>query len=119
MGDYEQNKEDLNLALPFIRKALETLRDYYSSDGAATAMLQQDSNSDSFLQQPPVPEHHEKKSDAGAMIIQILEKVESDLSENLAKLETEEADAEQGYDEFKSESKITEEGTESDLKYDK
>merc|ERR1712190_679914 len=43
--------------------------------------------------------------------------MESKISEVLAKMETAEADAEKDHDEFKSEAKITEEGTQSDLKY--
>merc|ERR1719399_2716782 len=74
-------KADLELGLSGVGKALDVLREYYG--GAA------------FLQggQPPLPEKHEKASGAGGGIIDILEVVESDFATNLAKEETQEADA--------------------------
>merc|ERR1712113_612283 len=77
---YVQAKADLELGLEGVRKALGVLRDYYGSAAA-------------LVQQPAKPELHEKATGAGESIIGILEVVESDFATNLAKEETEEADA--------------------------
>merc|ERR1712228_30835 len=93
-AEYEQAKADLELGLSGVRGALSTLREYY---GGAAAMLQDDSKFGAFMQQPAKPEVHAQSSGAGESIINILEVCESDFASNLAKEESEEADAQSEY----------------------
>merc|ERR1719380_164367 len=86
-ADYKVAKEDLELAIGGVQKALQVLRDYY---GGAASFVQED--------QPAKPAKHEKSSGAGQSIIGILELCESDFTESLAKEETEEANAQDEYD---------------------
>merc|ERR1712113_208372 len=101
---YVQAKADLELGLEGVRKALSVLRDYYGSSAA-------------LLQQPVKPELHEKATGAGTSIIGILEVVESDFATNLAKEETEEADAAAEYDKTTQENKVTATLKNQDVKY--
>merc|ERR1740121_688485 len=84
-ADYAQAKADLEEGLTGVRQALGVLRDYY---GAA------------FVQQPepPKPELFAASGGAANSIIGILEVVESDFAANLAKEETQEANAAAAYD---------------------
>jgi predicted nucleic acid-binding Zn-ribbon protein len=101
---YVTAKADLELGLGGVRKALGVLRDYYGS-GAA------------MLQQPAMPEHHEKSGGAGGSIIGILEVCESDFATNLAKEESEESDAQAAYDKTTQENKIAKTEKEQGVKY--
>merc|ERR1712039_1150301 len=103
---YAQAKADLELGLDGVRKALTVLRDYY---GSAAALLQN--------AQPAKPELHSKATGAGESIIGILEVVESDFATNLAKEETEEADAASEYDKQTQENKVTKTLKDQDVKY--
>merc|ERR1719473_1219022 len=103
---YLEAKADLELGLGGVRKALEVLRAYY--EGAQEG---------AFVQQPPLPEKHEKAAGAGGGIIDILEVVESDFANNLATVETEEADAAADYEKQTQENKITRATKEQDVKY--
>jgi len=105
-ADYTQAKEDLELGLSGVQKALGVLRDYY---GGAAAFVQDE--------QPAKPEKHEKSTGAGQSIIGMLEVVESDFSETLAKVETEEADAAAEYDKTTQENKIAKTTMSQDAKY--
>jgi len=98
-------KKDLELGLGGVRQALDVLRGYY---GAAA-----------FVQQPapPMPEAHSKSEGAGGSIISLLEVCESDFADNLAKVETEESDAQETYETFTQEYKITKAKKEQDVKY--
>merc|ERR1712204_149695 len=75
------------------------------------AMLQADA------QQPAMPEKHTKSLGAGGSIIDILEVVESDFATNLAKEESEEADAQSEYEKVSHENAVTKELKEQDVKY--
>merc|ERR1719230_2060602 len=97
-ADYAKAKEDLELALNGVQKALGVLRDYYGGAASAAALMQEE--------QPAKPAKHEKSSGAGQSIINILEVCESDFSENLAKEETEEADAASSYEKNTQENKL-------------
>jgi len=110
-ADYVQAKEDLELGLSGVQKALEKLRAYYG--GAAFAQM----DSGSFMQQPAAPEKHGKSTGAGQSIIGILEVVESDFSKNLAKEEQSESDSQTEYDTLTQENKITKATKEQDVKY--
>merc|ERR1740129_1544162 len=77
-ADYTQAKSDLELGLAGVRKAIGVLRDYYGSSAAAAVMVQDNSNSEAFMQQPALPEKHGKAQGAGWSIIETLEVVESD-----------------------------------------
>merc|ERR1712194_628417 len=90
-----------------VRKALVTPRDYY---GGVACLLQSDS-----VMQPS--ELHEKSGGAGGSIIDILEVVESDLASNLAKEETEEADAQSEYEKVSQENAVTKTLKDQDIKY--
>merc|ERR1712060_114055 len=72
-ADYTVAKADLELGLTGVRKALNTLRDYY---GSAASMIQDE------VRQPAAPELHSKSEGAGGSIIDILEVVESDFAMN-------------------------------------
>jgi len=116
--NYEMSKEDLQEGLDGVRKALDVLSQYYGSDGAAAAMLQQGSSDEALAQQPATPEHHEKASGAGASIIAILETIEADFSDNLAKLETGESDAAADYGKITNNNKVTEKSKKKEIKLD-
>jgi len=105
-SDYVQAKGDLELAVSGVGKALSVLRDYY---GGAAAFLDVD--------QPAKPEKHAKSTGAGQSIIGMLEVCESDFSENLAKVETEEADAAEEYEKVTQANKITKTTKDQEVKY--
>jgi len=109
-ADFVAAKADLELGLSGVRKALDTLRNYYS---AGSAMLQEDS----MAQQPAVPETHTKSMGAGGGIIDILEVVESDFATNLAKEETVEDDAQSDYEKTSQSNAVTKTIKEQDVKY--
>jgi len=113
---YVEAKADLELGLSGVRKALSVLRDYYGSASSA-AFLQGDADLASVMRQPAAPELHEKATGAGSSIIGILEVVESDFANNLAKEETEEADAASEYEKTTQENKITKTLKDQDVKY--
>merc|ERR1712087_945196 len=69
------------------------------------------------MQQPAAPELHSKATGAGSSIIGILEVVESDFATNLAKEETQEADAAAEYEKTTQENKVTRATKEQDVKY--
>merc|ERR1719329_150069 len=104
--DYVQSKKDLELGLSGVQKALSVLRDYFGGDAA---FVQED--------HPAKPETHQKSTGAGQSIISMLEVVESDFSETLAKVETEEADAASEYEKTTQENKIAKTTMSQDAKY--
>jgi len=116
--DYEMEKDDLKKGLQAVRQAVGVLRDYYGSDDEAAAMLQEDSDFDAFMQQPAPPEKHSKKSSAGSNLIILLEEIESNFANNLARLESQESDAQSDYTKVTRENKVTEATKETDVKYD-
>merc|ERR1719428_1139765 len=62
-ANFKVAKAELTQGLTGVRKALGVLRDYY---GGAAAMIQtDDSNFNSFMQQPAVPQQHSKAGGAG------------------------------------------------------
>lgn len=110
-ADYVKAKDDLELGLSGVQKALEKLRAYYG--GAAFVQ----GNFGAFMQQPAMPEKHVKSTGAGQSIIGILEVCESDFSKNLASEEQAESDAQTEYDTTSQENKITKATKEQDVKY--
>merc|ERR1719460_1478466 len=100
--DYLEAKDELTKGLEGVRKALGVLREYYGG---------------SLLQQPPMPEKHEKASGAGSSIIGILEVCESDFAKNLAVTESTEADQAEDYDKITQENKVTKMTKTQDVKY--
>merc|ERR1719356_566932 len=116
-ADYAQAKADLELGLSGVRKALGVLRDYYGSSAAAAAMVQDSSNFEAFMQQPALPEKHEKAQGAGWSIIQTLMVVESDFAKNLATEELDEADAQAEYEKTTQENAVTKTLKDQDVKY--
>merc|ERR1719387_630425 len=102
-GEFLAAKTDLEMGIAGVQKALEVLREYYGSAA--------------LVQQPPVPEFHEKASGAGGSIIDILEVVEADFTSELAKRTTEEEDAQAAYDKMTQENKVKKVTMEQDIKY--
>merc|ERR1719235_3040585 len=102
---YVTAKADLEQGIQGVQGALEVLRNYYQSEEEA------------FVQQPAVPEKHEKSSGAGGSIINILEVAESDFTKNLAAEEEEEARAQEEYVKTTQENKINKTTMEQDVKY--
>merc|ERR1719218_40113 len=80
-------------------------------------MIQGDASFSAFMQQPAPPAGHSKASGAGGSIIGILEVCESDFANNLAKEETEEADAVAEYEKVTQENKVAKTMKEQDVKY--
>merc|ERR1719235_1564574 len=113
-ANFEVAKAELTQGLEGVRKALGVLRDYY---GSSAAMIQSDAEFGAFMQQPAPPAQHEKSSGAGGSIIGILEVCESDFANNLAKEESEEADAEREYETTTQENKVSKTMKEQDVKY--
>mmetsp|Transcript_101654 Transcript_101654/g.285583 ORF Transcript_101654/g.285583 Transcript_101654/m.285583 type:complete len:701 (+) Transcript_101654:63-2165(+) len=111
---YVTAKADLEKGLGGVRTALQLLRDYYT---AKDASLLQDDGFGAFMQQPAAPVKHEKSSGAGGSIIGILEVVESDFATNLAKEESQEADATSEYDKVSQDNKIAMASKEQDVKF--
>jgi len=101
---YKKASSELSLGLSGVRKALEVLRDYYGSAAA-------------LVQQPAKPAGHSKSGGAAGSIINILEVCESDFASNLAKEETQEADAAAAYEKTTQENKIMKSTLEQDVKY--
>jgi len=112
-ADYVQAKADLELGLTGVRKALSVLREYYGG----AAFLQGGSQFAALMQQPALPPTHGKATGAGGGIINILEVCESDFADNLAKEETEEADAQSEYDKTTQENKVMKTLKDQDVKY--
>merc|ERR1740138_80492 len=80
-------------------------------------MIQSGSQLGDAMQQPAKPEAFDKAKGAGGSIIDILEVCESDFATNLAKEETEEADAESEYEKTTQENKVTKALKDQDVKY--
>ena len=109
---YSKAKSELEAGINGVQKALGVLRDYY---GGASAFVQSDDFS--MMQQPAMPEKHAAAGGAGGSIINLLEVCESDFSTNLAKEETQEADASSEYDKVTQENKVSKTMKDQDVKY--
>jgi hypothetical protein len=108
--DYKVAKAELTQGLEGVRKALSVLNEYYGTAAATEG---------AFMQQPQParPATFKKADGAGGSIINILEVVESDFANNLAKEETEEADAAEVYEKTTQENKVTTAQKQQDVKY--
>jgi len=113
-SNFETAKAELTEGLTGVRKALSVLKDYY---GGSAAMIQDGASLGAFMQQPAKPVQHAKAEGAGGSIIGILEVCESDFATNLAKEESEEADAQSGYEKTTQENKVSKAMKEQDVKY--
>jgi len=114
-AEYVTAKADLELGLSGVRQAVSMLRDYYG--GGSAAMLQDDAKFGAFMQQPAAPETHSKSQGAGESIINLLQVCESDFATNLAKEESEEADAQSEYEKVSQENAVTKTTKEQSVKY--
>merc|ERR1719498_657292 len=112
---FDQAKAELTQGLEGVRKALGVLRDYYGASSAS--MIQNDAQLGAFMQQPAPPQQHSKSGGAGGSIINILEVCESDFANNLAKEETQEADAVAEYEKTTQENKVSTTMKSQDVKY--
>merc|ERR1712100_887209 len=81
------------------------------------ALMQSNADVATFMQQPALPEAHVKSGDAGSSIIEFLEVIESDFATDLAKEETQEADAAAEYEKITQTNKITKTVKEQDVTY--
>jgi len=126
-ASYMQAKVDLEQGLSGVRKALEVLRDYYSS---GSSLVQEDKSSDdgddtdetddkfdSLMQQPKAPKNFGKSAGAGGGIIDILSIVETDFAKDLAKEEQLESTSGSEYDKMTQENKVAKTTKEQDVKY--
>jgi hypothetical protein len=111
--EYLKAKEEFQLGLEGVRKAIGLLKEYYEGSGAASAsMLQQSSD------QPSMPDpNHTKQAGAGHEIINTLEVVESDFASSLATADTAETDAESEYQKMTLDNKDNKVIKEQDVKY--
>merc|ERR1712127_433074 len=105
--DYVQAKADLEQGMGGVRRALVILREYYA----------QKDETASFAQQPAMPGQHSQAAGSATSIIGILEVVESDFATNLAKEETEEAEAQDTYETVSQENKVTKATKDKDVQY--
>merc|ERR1719359_2588392 len=80
-------------------------------------MMQSNSEFTAMMQQPAMPEKHEKAGGAGGSIISMLEVVETDFAKDLATEETQETDAEVEYQKTTQTNKVTKTMKEQDVKY--
>ena len=90
-SDYSTATADVELGLAGDGKAVGDLCDYYQGGGAS--MIQDGSDFNAFIQQLAMSEKHTAARGAGDSTIIMWEVVEFDFSDNLAKEESEEADA--------------------------
>jgi len=110
--EYQKAKEELELGLRGVRKAISLLKEYYSGSAApASASLLQLSAS---TQQPAV---HDKAQGAGEEIIASLEVVEQDFAKDLAVEETAEDDAANDYSKITKKNKDAKGIKDLDIKY--
>jgi len=112
-ADFTVAKEDLELGLSGVKKALTVLRDYYGG----AAMIQNGADFSAFMQQPAKPEAHAAATGAGQSIIGILEVCESDFASNLAKETTEEENAASEYEKTTQENELSKTAKNQDVKY--
>lgn len=112
-GNYVTAKGDLQEGLAAIRQALNVLREYYAN--AEPALIEDDTHFSSMMQ--PEPQRHSKASGPGGSIIGLLEMIESDFANNLAKEEAEEVDAQSAYERVTQENRVATATKERDAKY--
>lgn len=104
-------KSDLEGGIAGLQTALQVLRDYYNK-GSAASLLQL-----SGARQPSPPAGHSAAGGAGGGIIGMLEVVESDFSDSLAKITVEEDTAAATFEERSHDNKVTKALKEQDVKY--
>jgi hypothetical protein len=111
--EYQKAKEEFQLGLEGVRKAIGLLKEYYEGSGAAAASLLQVRS-----EQPSMPDpNHAKAAGAGHEIINTLEVVESDFAQSLATGDAVEADAEADYQKMTQDNKDNKVVKEQDVKY--
>jgi len=119
---YTATKNDLELGLNGVRKALTMLREFYAAPKASLLQADdEDEQMSSLMQQaatqPSPPEQAEKSTGAGTGIVNMLEVVESDFAKNLATEDAQESDAKSSYDSQTQENKISKAEKEQDVKF--
>lgn len=108
---FQKAKEDLELGIEGVRKALSLLKDYYGSDAGSASAFVQD------MAPSPPDVSHKKSGGAAAGIIEILEMTESDFATNLAKEQTQETDSQNEYDEQTKGNEILRTEKENEVKH--
>lgn len=120
---YLSSTGDLKDGLAGVRRALNTLRDYYANDSESdSAALLQDGDSESdgdmsFMSQPAKPQKFQKATGAGSGIMGVLEVVEDDFAKGLSAEETMESDAQSSYEQAKQQNKVAKTQKQQDEHY--
>jgi len=118
------SKKDLQEGLQGVRQSLDLLKEYFASDDDSAdggALGTPPPTDVAYLQkmnQPQVPELGHKKSQGAAEgIIEILEMTESDFATSLAKLETQESDAQAQFETASQVEDIEKAAKEQEIKF--
>jgi len=116
-AEFAQVKADLEQGLAGVRQALNVLRDYYAKDDSASFLQDSDAKFDAAMQQPVAPITHVASGDAATSIIRILELVDSDFAENLAKQQSKEDASSSAHETSMHEAQLSKAAKEADMKY--
>jgi uncharacterized coiled-coil DUF342 family protein len=126
---YVTAKADLEQGLDGVQRSIQTLRDYYAKsdqdDEAAASSLIQASESGgdtlgdmmSVSEEQPKQQMQHKPSSAADSIIGLLEIVQSDISKNVAAIETEESDSQSQYEATSKETALSKVAKQKDIQY--
>eukprot|EP00927_Polykrikos_kofoidii_P035748 TRINITY_DN30286_c0_g1_i1.p1 TRINITY_DN30286_c0_g1~~TRINITY_DN30286_c0_g1_i1.p1 ORF type:complete len:745 (+),score=180.73 TRINITY_DN30286_c0_g1_i1:64-2298(+) len=124
---YVESKRDLQEGLEGVKRAINTIRDYYADtdeasgdEGADESFLQDDIEGKSEaarVKEPPRPKQHQAATSAGDGILGILEVIETDFANNLASDEMEEGTRQTRYEKLKKKIELSKAMAEEDLKY--
>jgi len=109
-------KADLEKGIEGVRKALTVLRDYYAKKDEAESEDAPDGVA--MLEQPSPPDvSHKKSGSAASGIIDILEMAESDFASSLAKLRSEESNAQSQYEKATQENEVQRASVDQEVKF--
>jgi len=109
-------KADLEKGIEGVRKALTVLRDYYAKKDEAES--EDAPYGVAMLEQPSPPDvSHKKSGSAASGIIDILEMAESDFASSLAKLRSEESNAQSQYEKATQENEVQRASVDQEVKF--
>eukprot|EP00747_Dinoflagellata_sp_TGD_P165192 gnl/TRDRNA2_/TRDRNA2_186164_c0_seq1.p1 gnl/TRDRNA2_/TRDRNA2_186164_c0~~gnl/TRDRNA2_/TRDRNA2_186164_c0_seq1.p1 ORF type:complete len:724 (+),score=259.28 gnl/TRDRNA2_/TRDRNA2_186164_c0_seq1:81-2252(+) len=113
---FEQSQSDLQMGLGGVQGALKVLRDYYAQGAANSALIQQNADMVSSMDEAQATTNGQPGG-AAAGIIGLLEVVESDFSKNLAQVQAQEQAAIEEYEKISQENQVTKTMKTADVKY--